>query len=165
MARKMIRRHLSVCLVVVMLLTTLLPIGAYAADDSAVEDAAANYEETIVSESENISEEPADLESENIPVELEDQESELADDAPAVTEISDYATFLSCFKALEGYAQTYAEENAGEDANALIINYIRTGVERYPLPALGKWSAARRIPLLPLTFLSRTTQITHRLLR
>jgi LPXTG-motif cell wall anchor domain protein len=56
--------------------------------------------------------------------------------AAATTMISDYATFLSCFKVLEGYAQTYAEENAGEDANALIINYIRTGVERY---TSGTW--------------------------
>ncbi len=75
-------------------------------------------------------------ELEDVSIELEDQESEQADETSTVTEISDYATFLSCFKVLEGYAQTYAEENAGEDANALIINYIRTGVERY---TSGTW--------------------------
>lgn len=124
MARGTMKRYLSMCLVVVMLLTTLLPVGAYAADDSAIEDTTTNYEEPVASELEDVS------------IELEDQESEQADDTSAVTEISDYETFLSCFKVLEGYAQTYAEENAGEDANALIINYIRTGVERY---TSGTW--------------------------
>lgn len=124
MARGTMKRYLSMCLVVVMLLTTLLPVGAYAADDSAIEDTTTNYEEPVASELEDVS------------IELEDQESEQADETSAVTEISDYVTFLSCFKVLEGYAQTYAEENAGEDANALIINYIRTGVERY---TSGTW--------------------------
>jgi uncharacterized protein YigE (DUF2233 family) len=124
MARGTMKRYLSMCLVVVMLLTTLLPVGAYAADDSAIEDTATNYEEPVASELEDVS------------IELEDQESEQADETSTVTEISDYATFLSCFKVLEGYAQTYAEENAGENANALIINYIRTGVERY---TSGTW--------------------------
>lgn len=124
MVRGTMKRYLSMCLVVVMLLTTLLPVGAYAADDSAIEDTATNYEEPVASELEDVS------------TELEDQESEQADETSTVTEISDYATFLSCFKVLEGYAQTYAEENAGENANALIINYIRTGVERY---TSGTW--------------------------
>ena len=124
MTRGTMKRYLSMCLVIVMLLTTLLPVGAYAADVSAIEDTATNYEEPVASELEDVS------------IELEDQESEQADETSTVTEISDYATFLSCFKVLEGYAQTYAEENAGEDANALIINYIRTGVERY---TSGTW--------------------------
>ena len=41
MARGTMKRYLSICLVVVMLLTTLLPVGAYAA----IEDTATNYEE------------------------------------------------------------------------------------------------------------------------
>ena len=124
MARGTMKRYLSMCLVVVMLLTTLLPVGVYAADDSAIKDTATNYEEPVASELEDVS------------IELEDQKTEQADDTSADTEISDYATFLSCFKVLEGYAQTYAEENAGENVNALIINYIRTGVERY---TSGTW--------------------------
>ena len=124
MARGTMKRYLSMCLVVVMLLTTLLPVGVYAADDSAIEDTTTNYEEPVASELEDVS------------IELEDQKTEQADDTSADTEISDYATFLSCFKVLEGYAQTYAEENAGENVNALIINYIRTGVERY---TSGTW--------------------------
>lgn len=80
MARGTMKRYLSMCLVVVMLLTTLLPVSAYAADDSAIEDTATNYEEPVASELEDVS------------VELEDQESEQVDDTSAVTEISDYAT-------------------------------------------------------------------------
>ena len=95
-----------------MLLTTLLPVGAYAADNSAIKNTTTSYKEPVASEPEQ------------------------ADDISAVTEISDYATFLSCFKVLEGYAHTYSEKNTGEDANALIINYIRTGVERY---TSGTW--------------------------
>lgn len=46
MARKTMRRYLSICLAVVMLLTTLLPVGAYAVDDSVMDDTAVNYEES-----------------------------------------------------------------------------------------------------------------------
>ena len=95
MTSRLVKRHLSLCLVLVMLLTAMLPVGVFAAGSNDEGSAASGG------------------------------------NAAATTMISDYATFLSCFKVLEGYAQTYAEENAGEDANALIINYIRTGVERY----------------------------------
>ena len=144
MARGTMKRYLSMCLVIVMLLTTLLPVGAYAADDSAIDDTAANYEEPAVSAPEESdaaqTEEPSlardDLDAEQ-ELELEaEPEQEEENDTPAVTEISDYAAFLSCFKVLEGYAQTYVAENAGENVNALIINYIRTGVERY---TSGTW--------------------------
>ena len=68
MVRGTIKRYLSMCLVVVMLLTTLLPVSAYAADDSAIEDTTTNYEEPVASELENVS------------IELEDQESGQAGD-------------------------------------------------------------------------------------
>ena len=89
MARGTMKRYLSMCLVVVMLLTTLLPVGVYAADDSAIKDTATNYEEPVASELEDVS------------IELEGQKTEQADDTSADTEISDYATFFSCFKVLE----------------------------------------------------------------
>lgn len=92
MAKAMMKRTLSLCLVIAMLLTMCLSSGVYAAGSSETE-------------------EPADA-------------------------ISDYATFLSCLKVLDGYAQAYAQENSGENANALIINFIRTGVERY---TSGTW--------------------------
>ena len=100
MTSRLVKRHLSLCLVLVMLLTAMLPVSVFAAGSNDEGSAASGG------------------------------------NAAATTMISDYATFLSCFKVLEGYAQTYAEENAGEDANALIINYIRTGVERY---TSGTW--------------------------
>ena len=100
MTSRLMKRHLSLCLVLVMLLTAMLPVSVFAAGSNDEGSAASGG------------------------------------NAAATTMISDYATFLSCFKVLEGYAQTYAEENAGEDANALIINYIRTGVERY---TSGTW--------------------------
>ncbi len=46
------------------------------------------------------------------------------------TPVSEYADFLSCLKILEEYANTYAKSN-GEDATGLVINYIRTGIEKY----------------------------------
>lgn len=100
MTSRLVKRHLSLCLVLVMLLTAMLPVSVFAAGSNDEGSAASGG------------------------------------NAAATTMISDYATFLSCFKVLEGYAQTYAEENTGEDANALIINYIRTGVERY---TSGTW--------------------------
>ena len=45
--------------------------------------------------------------------------------------ISDYQSFIEALTVLEGYAEEYAGEHAGEDAAALVINYIRTGVEKY----------------------------------
>ena len=56
--------------------------------------------------------------------------------AESDAEVSDYATFLADLKQLETYAQAYAAENTNENANALVINYIRTGVERY---TSGTW--------------------------
>ena len=146
MARRMLKRYLSICLIVVMLLTTLLPIHVFAADELELEDIDTDYEESTDFDSEEPgvfpSEDPSftmdDPDAEQEP-ELE-QETELEQEQvevmSAVTEVSDYETFLSCFKVLERYAQSYAEENIGEDVNALIINYIRTGVERY---TSGTW--------------------------
>ena len=111
MTSRLVKRHLSLCLVLVMLLTAMLPVSVFAAGSNDEGSAASGG------------------------------------NAAATTMISDYATFLSCFKVLEGYAQTYAEENAGEDANALIINYIRTGVERYtdpPGPYRRRWPGGLR---------------------
>ena len=129
MARGMLKRYLSICLVAVMLLTTLLPVRVFAADEAGFDDANTNYED------------PADTEPEEPSFTLDEPEPEAEPesddtaDEPVLPEVSDYASFLSCFKVLEGYANAYAAEN-GENANALIINYIRTGVERY---TSGTW--------------------------
>ena len=129
MAKGMLKRYLSICLIAVMLLTTLLPVRALAADEAGFDDANTNYEDSADTEPEEPSftlDEP-ELEAE--------PESDDTADEPVLPEVSDYASFLSCFKVLEEYANAYAAEN-GEDANALIINYIRTGVERY---TSGTW--------------------------
>uniref|UniRef100_UPI003AAFDE8A hypothetical protein n=1 Tax=Butyricicoccus sp. TaxID=2049021 RepID=UPI003AAFDE8A len=76
MTSRLVKRHLSLCLVLVMLLTAMLPVSVFAAGSNDEGSAASGG------------------------------------NAAATTMISDYATFLSCFKVLEGYAQTYAEENA-----------------------------------------------------
>ena len=44
--------------------------------------------------------------------------------------VADYASFVSNLKVLEGYAEAYAP-TANKTANELVINFIRTGVERY----------------------------------
>lgn len=45
--------------------------------------------------------------------------------------VSDFDTFLADLKQLENYALEYAKSNPSENPTALVINFIRTGVERY----------------------------------
>ena len=90
---KTIKKHLSVFLVIIMMLTLLMPTAADAADNFLTE-------------------------------------------GDTAAKVSDYGTFLSGLKTLESYAQDYVKENTDENVNALIINYIRTGVERY---TSGTW--------------------------
>ncbi|MCD7881394.1 MAG: phosphodiester glycosidase family protein, partial [Clostridiales bacterium] len=63
----------------------------------------------------------------------DDAEEEQTDDGDSESElsVSDWDTFLSDLKVLEGYADSYVASNPDENAIALVINYIRTGVERY----------------------------------
>lgn len=51
------------------------------------------------------------------------EETEIAD-------VSDYSEFISNLKVLEGYANNYAA-TSGENAVGLVLNYIRTGIEKY----------------------------------
>ena len=46
-------------------------------------------------------------------------------------EVKDYNTFLANLKVLESYAKVYAATNPGNDVTELVLNYVRTGVERY----------------------------------
>ena len=50
--------------------------------------------------------------------------------ALAAGSVTQYPAFLSALKVLEGYADDYAAIS-GKDAGELVINFIRTGVERY----------------------------------
>ena len=54
--------------------------------------------------------------------------SALAADEPGV---ADYQSFLSNLKVLEQYADEYAAMNSRYNAKVLVVNFIRTGVERY----------------------------------
>ncbi|MCD7860257.1 MAG: phosphodiester glycosidase family protein [Firmicutes bacterium] len=56
-------------------------------------------------------------------VDAESQETSTADEG--------WTEFLANLQVLEGYAATYVASNPDENAIALVINYIRTGVERY----------------------------------
>jgi hypothetical protein len=66
----------------------------------------------------------------------EEVTEEIASTEPVVAEakepeVTNYADFLACLKVLEGYAKDFAATNTAYKAPQLIINYIRTGVERY----------------------------------
>ncbi|MBR6408230.1 MAG: phosphodiester glycosidase family protein [Clostridia bacterium] len=50
------------------------------------------------------------------------------DDGP---EITSYSDFMSSLLSLENYAAAYSLEHVEEEPVALVINYIRTGVEKY----------------------------------
>ena len=52
----------------------------------------------------------------------------LAADEPGV---ADYQSFLSNLKVLEQYADEYAATNSRYNAKTLVVNFIRTGVDRY----------------------------------
>ena len=56
------------------------------------------------------------------------------DESGEEASVTSYEQFLSSLSTLESYANQYVSEHGG-DANALIINYIRTGVERYTTSA------------------------------
>ena len=45
--------------------------------------------------------------------------------------VSTYEEFMEDFKVLETYADEYAKSIVGRDAGELVLNFIRTGVERY----------------------------------
>ena len=52
----------------------------------------------------------------------------------AELEVTNYADFLANLKVLETYADAFAAANPGRDAGELVLNFIRTGVERYLHP-------------------------------
>ena len=60
----------------------------------------------------------------------EETDAEKVTEEAVVAPAPDYGTFLSSLKVLEGYASDYALANGG-DATALVLNYIRTGIEKY----------------------------------
>ena len=144
------KRLLSIFLALVMLLTVLSPVSVLAVAPEGPVNTELTQDEPSVDlpgESALPDQEPVQGggPGENNTL----QEPEQAEDVPSGDDlavlsetfatpvaINDYSTFLASLKVLEGYAQTYAREHAGEDATGLVINYIRCGVEKY---TSGSW--------------------------
>ena len=104
-----IRRHLSSLLTVVMLLSVLSPAVTYA--ESALQQELGD--ETVLTA-----------------VDTEVSPEVNSDDTVEITSVTSYEEFLTCLKVLETYADSYAA-SSGENAVGLVINYIRTGIEKY----------------------------------
>ena len=51
--------------------------------------------------------------------------------ATTTDSVTNYNDFMTNLKVLEGYADAYAAEIYGKDPGELVLNFIRTGVERY----------------------------------
>ena len=49
----------------------------------------------------------------------------------SISSVTNYDDFMTTLKDLEGYADAYAAEIYGKDPAELVLNFIRTGVERY----------------------------------
>ena len=86
-------------------------------------------EETDPETEETTPEEPAEeaapAEEETAPVDGTEDESTDEDS------VEDYATFLALLKKLEDYADAFAASNSSYKPELLVLNYVRTGVERY----------------------------------
>ena len=99
-------------------------------EDEVVEDETIK-DETVEETTEDGIVEEETTEEEIVEEETEEAEIELTSLEDEEETVTDYATFLSSLKILEEYAADYAGSHAGEDKIELVINYIRTGVERY----------------------------------
>ncbi|MBR6568077.1 MAG: phosphodiester glycosidase family protein, partial [Clostridia bacterium] len=55
----------------------------------------------------------------------------------AAGSVTNYADFLDEFKQLEAYAEAYYAENSAKSEGELVLNFVRTGVDRY---LDGNWS-------------------------
>ena len=127
------------------MLFSLLPVSVFAAE--LPEDNTANAAENIAV-GEN-GEDPAALQAEKPQDEDELQNEEalpLADETtetdgettePAPEPITAYKDFIDSLTTLEAYASAFVREHPEEEAVALVINYIRCGVEKY---TSGTWT-------------------------
>lgn len=153
-----IKRVLSLILTLCLILGVVAPITTYAVDEEGT-DGVIEIVET--DSKENNVDEPIDPLNEGEDSELIDQLNEGEDSEPIdqlnededsepidqlnedegsepidqliegeELEVNDYATFLSELKVLEGYANNYAAISS-YSSGELILNFIRTGVERY----------------------------------
>ncbi len=133
--KKNAKRALSLLMVLTMLLG-IVPTSVWAVgEEEALQDTAASYTDSnsLQEDEGTIDDEDTDEESDLIPAGAFDMEDESLQNAAGevLDSISEWADFLAALQVLEGYAETYVESNSAEDATGLMINYIRTGVERY----------------------------------
>lgn len=63
--------------------------------------------------------------------EMSASQAQTAVEGAEVAPAADYDAFLSALKVLEAYAGDYAATNPDMDSTELVINYIRTGIEKY----------------------------------
>lgn len=144
------QKFLSVLMALAMTLSILTP-AAYAAEPESTEQSvqvtgstpqdasteSSNKSDKVALSTDETSDEtePAD-ESENTSTELviepetpEDAEG-IGEEETTISPATDYYIFLSSLKVLESYASDYALANGG-DGVGLVLNYIRTGIEKY----------------------------------
>ena len=105
--------------------TTAPAVETEPSEEVTVPETEATEEETTPATEETVAEE-----------ELEEAAGEEAEEVPESSygEVTNYADFLKYLKELEGYAEAYAKSTTNakhKDTNLLVINFIRTGVDRY----------------------------------
>ena len=122
------------------MLFTLLPVSVFAeelSEENGTVNAAAN------AAAEEGAEEPAapqeeELQSEEEPSSTDDAtEPDGETTEPALEPITTYSDFITSLTTLEAYANAYVLEHPAEESVALVINYIRCGVEKY---TSGTWT-------------------------
>ena len=128
--KKKYRRWIAGVLAASMVLGMGAPAVSYAQELSAGQTDA---DENLLDESE-LQDQDAQLTDEES---IENTETQVQSESEETGKVTDYNTFLSDLKILESYAETYAKEHKGENATELVLNYIRTGVEKY---TDGNWN-------------------------
>ena len=113
------KRILAMILALALCFGLMTPAVAFAAEDEPAETVEQNGEQNT---------EPS-APAEEVTEEIASTEPIVA--AEKEPEVTNYADFLACLKVLEGYAEDFASTNTAYKVPQLIINYIRTGVDRY----------------------------------
>ena len=116
MRKNTLTRFLATVLTVCLLLGNLAPVTIFAAEDTQT-DSAATVDANAPQET-------------TVPQDTTTPATDLVVQSVDELKTEDYATFLAELKLLEGLAANYAA-TSGKDAGELILNFLRTGVDRY----------------------------------
>ena len=136
MSKCMFTRCCALLLAVVLTFGVLPPVAFATEADTVPSETTVpvevSTEETQEAEETQTPEETAaPPEEPTVPQEPAKQEIQTAAAEEEEGETKDYASFIAYLKVLEGYADSYAAANSGKAAAELVINFIRTGVDRY----------------------------------